>query len=766
MPPSHRNGLRRLARALLWVGAAVIPLPALAQTAEPVYPTLSAYGGAGLLDTRTARFMPDGYLAASISVVQPDDRIALTFQALPWLETTFRYSINHAVKLGGYSGNYYDRSFDVKFRLLQESADLPQIALGLQDIVGTGIYSGEYLVGSKRWGAFDVSLGLGWGRLASRGTFRNPLGLISHRFDVRPGIGTAGAPQFTSFFRGSDMGIFGGIEYTTPIPHLKIQLEYSSDAYRLETQNSGHNYGFPVNAGVSYRPWAWLDVGLSLMHGRDIGLRLSAVVDPSVDGWDFRLNPSPRFHARDDEVTKALENRSGPADGDVETRFVDLTRHHTASATTAPPTPSSPPISAPPPAPASPNEADATAGNAAEREAALLAAIDQAVAGQALQPMGIVRRKDLIAIAIENDRYLRDAEAMARTLRVLSQQAPDDVDTFQVTTMRDGQPLTTAIVPRDQIDHLARHEGSPAELWHTARFAPARTLSYLTPGVYPRFGTNIFPFFQQSVFDPRNPFYFELGVGASATVELARGWSAGGTVSGILFDNLPGVPRQSDSVLPHVRTDTPQYLDQGRYGLDALMTEYHFKLAPELFGRVEAGYLEAMFAGAGGELLYRPFGQRWAIGADLWGVQQRGFDEQLDLRHYRTMTGHLSLYYEMPWHDIRLTVSAGRYLAGDYGATFEASRSFATGVRIGAWFTLTNVSAQRFGEGSFDKGIRIIIPLEWAAPIASQSVVDFDLRPVQRDGGQMLYGGRTLYDMTRSSSYGALMRQWNAVLKP
>ena len=40
---------------------------------------------------------------------------------------------------------------------------MPQIAVGLSDFAGTGLFSGEYLVASKRYGSFDFSLGMGWG---------------------------------------------------------------------------------------------------------------------------------------------------------------------------------------------------------------------------------------------------------------------------------------------------------------------------------------------------------------------------------------------------------------------------------------------------------------------------------------------------------------------------------------------------------------------------------------------------------------------------
>ncbi|MGH9148110.1 MAG: YjbH domain-containing protein, partial [Vicinamibacterales bacterium] len=157
--------------------------------------------------------------------------------------------------------------------------------------------------------------------------------------------------------------------------------------------------------------------------------------------------------------------------------------------------------------------------------------------------------------------------------------------------------------------------------------------------------------------------------------------------------------------------------------------------------------------------------QRWALGLNLWGVQQRDYNRLFDLLEYKTITGHATFYYETPW-DISLRFHVGRYLARDYGYTFEAVRTFRTGVQVGAWFTITNVSAEQFGEGSFDKGIRIRIPMEWALPFGSRSVFDLALRPIQRDGGQMLLGTTQLYDMTQPSSYGETILQWDSVFRP
>jgi hypothetical protein len=775
-------------RSCLLVFACLIVLcPGLSWATDSVedsqnVPSPSNYGGAGLLDMRTARFYPEGYLVPSVSNSKPDNRYAITFQALPWAEFTFRYTIIRAEQL-------YDRSFDLKLRLSNETEFFPELALGLQDIIGTGVYSGEYLVGTKRWGPLDFTLGLGWGRLGSRGTFENPFGLISKGFLSRIRTSNEGGiPLFSSYFRGPDVGLFGGIEYQTPIDNLTLKVEYSSDSYLQEKQQIGKDYGFPLNVGVSYRPFPWLDIGLSLMHGNSAGLRISALIDAEKENWQARLDPPPRFRARPEQTASTILQReaqaSAPANGSPETHFVDLTAGRSEPGNEHGPTQPdtaitqlSLPNAAPPqpgavaqsplpnPAPLPPALGQLAQGQA--MDTGLLERIKLGLADQKLTFLGAAVEGAKITIIVENTRYRRDTEAIARTARILSGAATADIDYFEITLARVGQPLATVTLPRSEIDQLARREGSADELFEASELAPGlpAPLDHVQPGLFPQFDGLLYPVFRQSLFDPNNPFYFMFGLGATGEVRLARGWFVTATAVGNIYNTFNQISRVTNSVLPHVRSDVADYLKKEKIGLENVSTSYYFKLAPEIFGRVSAGYLEQMFAGAGGELLYRPFAQRWAIGMDLWTVRQRGFDVLLDLRHYQAVTGHLSLYYELPWHDVQVTLSAGQYLAGDKGATFALSRRFSTGVQVGMWFTLTNVSAARFGEGSFDKGIRIVIPFEWVAPFATQSGYDLSLRAIQRDGGQRLLGDAILYDMIYPSSYGALTQEWNSVFK-
>lgn len=886
-----------------WVLAVAAPLlcaapaahadvdPLSLETIPPYLPTASLYGGVGLLDMRNARFMPDGYLGLSVDVKQPDDRIALTFQALPWLETTFRYTVNYALPPFGQRA-LYDRSFDVKVRLFQEGEYMPQVALGLQDVIGTGIYSAEYLVASKRFGPFDLTGGMGWGRLASRPAFENPFVWIDKGFANRPGdTGVGGTPLFSSLFHGQNVGLFGGIEYETPIPKLTFKIEYSSDDYSAErqgnAQKAGQNYApIPVNVGLSYRFWSNVDVGVAYMYGKELSVNLNLALDPTQPNFPSRMDPPPPFHSRTEEEARQVvvseQIQAGQnSDSPWAVHYVDLTQPPPqATADNRPPDPAmasarlrvipAPEIQAANPlaldaalhvtdhiieghtlilqvSKSEPKQtlcqneaayrvtgirqvafidskwqsvafcapeplqsdavmpveaqldrfADAVAiadknavetGGADQQQAApvpeaaavttdqfaapvavgsdAIAAMRASVEAQKITVEGIAVVKNTVEIEIYNYHYLRDAEAVARTARALSSSAPPGIDAFRITTSTAQMAETTVLIPRVQIDARAQHLATPAELWLSTIRSDGDPDLYLPNGRgFPRFTWSLYPSLADDLFDPDNPAYVGVGVGEHSTFNLFPGLVFDDRLNLNIWNDFGNIVRTSNSQLPHVRSDVALYLKHGSTGITDLTASYYTKLAPDVYARASGGVLEQMFTGAGGEVLWRPYGSSWAVGGDLWEVYQRNFDELFGLQHYHILTGHVTLYVDTHWHDLIASVSAGRYLAGDYGATFEVDRRFDTGVLIGAWMTFTNVPFSKFGEGSFDKGIRIIIPTEWAVPFGTSTSYELDLRPIQRDGGQRLDGDATLYGMTQTSSDSDLERQWSDVFK-
>ena len=51
-----------------------------------------------------------------------------------------------------------------------------------ETMVGTGLLGSEYIVASKEVGNFDVTLGMGWGRLAGKVILKIPMTWLSDTF--------------------------------------------------------------------------------------------------------------------------------------------------------------------------------------------------------------------------------------------------------------------------------------------------------------------------------------------------------------------------------------------------------------------------------------------------------------------------------------------------------------------------------------------------------------------------------------------------------
>ena len=87
----------------------------------------------------------DGTLTATAATQSMTNAYAVTYQITPWLEGTFRYT-------GWNDFFHYDRNYEAKALLFKESDYFPQVAIGIRDLVGTGVYGAEYLVASKTFG--------------------------------------------------------------------------------------------------------------------------------------------------------------------------------------------------------------------------------------------------------------------------------------------------------------------------------------------------------------------------------------------------------------------------------------------------------------------------------------------------------------------------------------------------------------------------------------------------------------------------------------
>ena len=123
-----------------------------------IYPhqkySFTNYGGIGLIQNPSSRFLKESSLAFSLSHNDPYLRGSVVAYPFSWLEASYQYTeINNQLysEIKEFSGtqSFKDKAFDVKIRLLKESQYIPQVAVGLRDIGGTGLFSSEYIAVNK-----------------------------------------------------------------------------------------------------------------------------------------------------------------------------------------------------------------------------------------------------------------------------------------------------------------------------------------------------------------------------------------------------------------------------------------------------------------------------------------------------------------------------------------------------------------------------------------------------------------------------------------
>ena len=112
----------------------------------PPRPSLNLYGVTGLIDMPSAEAQPDAQVSASYSQFGNTPRRNFTFQLLPRVSATLRYStiqrLGHR-RRGSRTTISSTAASTCQFQLLKEKGWRPSVALGFRDFLGTGVYSGR-----------------------------------------------------------------------------------------------------------------------------------------------------------------------------------------------------------------------------------------------------------------------------------------------------------------------------------------------------------------------------------------------------------------------------------------------------------------------------------------------------------------------------------------------------------------------------------------------------------------------------------------------
>lgn len=683
--------------------------PSAAQDATQVT-SFNQYGVPGLIDTPTAEMAPDATLSFSASNMGDTNRYTLSFQIAPRLSGSFRYSaIHNFASPASVDGSYYDRSFDLRYQVLREGRYAPSVVVGLQDFIGTGLYGAEYIVATKTVSpGLKFTGGLGWGRLGSTDSFATT--------GNRPAelLGQGGLPTYDRWFRGPVSG-FGGVSYS-PNARWTFSAEYSTDAYAQETADGRFDRKSPWNFGFDYRLRRGAQLSAYYAYGNEVGIQYSMhtglKTSPVPGGRETAPLPvsvRPRADIQDlgwttDNVTQAQKKQS-------------------------------------------------------------LAGL---LESEGLQFEALKLEPRRATLRMKNGRFGATPQAIGRAARAMSRTMPASVEEFVIVPVVNGMAASGVVMRRSDIEAL-EHAPASAILERTQFRDGYQLAPRAEQGTYPQFTWSIAPYLSFSIFDPDNPVRADAGIAASATYRIAPNLVLSGTVTKKAGGNLDETTRPNNSKLPLVRTTRPRYSREGDPAISNLTLAYYGRPGPNLYSRVTAGYLESMYAGVSTELLWKPVDSRLALGAELNYVKPRDYNQLFGIRSSDTpngripdVNGHISAYYDLG-NDYHGQIDVGRYLAGDYGATISIDREFNNGWRVGAYATFTDVAFEDFGEGSFDKGIRISVPMGWALGQPSRNRNDVVIQSLTRDGGARLNVGGRLYEQVRDYHRPVMEKQWGRV---
>ena len=231
-----------------------------------------------MIDLPTAKRFPDGELILTQQLHKSLARSGLSFQALPRLSFSFRYT-GHGIGGGEAYGRYnHDRSFDAHISVMDERKYLPALSLGLRDFIGTGWYSSEYIVGTKSFGNLELTAGLGFGRLAGRNVFSNPLGTLSSRFNQRGinSFGSGGTLGSINWFQGVAAGFYG-LRYQVG-NKITVSAEYTSDLMLRELPYL--EIKSPWNIGLSYQINDYMNFSVQQLHSSQFGVTAHVTFNP------------------------------------------------------------------------------------------------------------------------------------------------------------------------------------------------------------------------------------------------------------------------------------------------------------------------------------------------------------------------------------------------------------------------------------------------------------------------------------------------------
>ena len=262
----------------------------------------------------TARFYEESSFGFTVYDGNPDQKITMSSFPFDWLEASFFYT---NIQDRPYCNVIFDpvcdqdakdKGFNFKLRLKEEGI-WPALAIGINDIAGTGLYSSEYIVASYGINKTDFHFGLGWGELnGSKESFKNPFGKIDDSFYERPKNTEDQGGQFqpSRYFSGEKVSPFFGVTHAINDKYL-LKLEYDTTVtpgkIGYESAEKDFSFGLDLNLTQNFT------IGISTERGNSTSIRFTYKNYPKVSKPRYQYEESQHSDT-DSSYVKFIRNLS------------------------------------------------------------------------------------------------------------------------------------------------------------------------------------------------------------------------------------------------------------------------------------------------------------------------------------------------------------------------------------------------------------------------------------------------------------------------
>ena len=278
------------------------------------YNSFNNHGVIGLVNMSTARFYDESSYGFTLYNGDPDQKITMTSFPYDWMEASFFYTNIEDNQLcrgnafgQSFCQGYKDKGFNFKLRIKEEGI-FPAIAIGINDIAGTGFYSSEYIVGSYGINNIDFHLGLSWGALnGSKNSFKNPFGSIDNQFYDRPSATEDNGGQFqpSRYFSGEKASPFFGISYALNSKILiKLETDNTLTPGQVGYEKAESNYSFGIDYAVNKN----FSIGIASERNNYLSAKFVYKNNPKEFVKKYQYKKSETIKPQDDKYKKLIKN--------------------------------------------------------------------------------------------------------------------------------------------------------------------------------------------------------------------------------------------------------------------------------------------------------------------------------------------------------------------------------------------------------------------------------------------------------------------------